>query len=94
MQLTLEHVDLEMVDVGLLSSAVARVVPQLPDPDKVEFVWTGDLATSITSRTPDSPPYKTERLGGEAQAMTLPRPNGHCILVVALWPYLKAVNAG
>lgn len=88
-ELTLEHVDLELVDLELVASAVAQVGPQLPDPDKVEVVWTGDLATSITTRCPDDPPYSTERLGGEAHAMMLPRPDGHCILVVAVWPYLK-----
>jgi hypothetical protein len=88
-QLTFEHVDPEKIDAELLASAVVSVTPLLPDPEKAQFVWTGDLPASITSRTPDSPPYVAERLWGRALAMTLPRPDKECVLVVSAWPYAK-----
>ncbi len=89
LRLILEYLDPDTMDMQGLATAVADAVPQIPDPGKVQIVWTGDLAASITDRTEGTEPYEPERLGGRASAMTFPREGGEAIVVLDAWPYAK-----
>jgi len=84
-ELVFENVNMEALDLDRISRGVARVAQQVPRPDDVTVVFTGDFEQSIRSRSIEQPEYTADRLGGMgfASAMTLAGEGPECTIVAS-----------